>query len=213
MKPRVIKVAAGILSDEVLREVAQVVKSGGLIIYPTDTVYGLGADPLNEQAIRRVYAVKRREQKPLPVLVSSIERARELVYVTPEAEKLMRAFWPGPLTIVLRKREHVPSTLTAGRNSLGVRQPNMELTIKLIEYCGGYLIGTSANISGHPAPRTAEEAMREIGMEVDVVIDAGPCPGGIPSTVIDLTTQPPRVVREGPIKREQIKEILGVEIT
>ncbi len=212
MKPRVIKITAGTLSDEVLREVAQVVKSGGLVIYPTDTVYGLGADPLNEQAIRRVYAVKRREQKPLPVLVSSIEKARELVYVTPEAEKLMRAFWPGPLTIVLKKRELVPNTLTAGRDSLGVRQPNMELTLKLIEYCGGYLIGTSANISGHPAPRTAEEAMKEIGAEVDVVIDAGPCPGGIPSTVIDLTTQPPKIVREGPIKREQIKEVLKVEI-
>lgn len=194
--------------EEAVAEASRVVRSGGLIIYPTDTVYGLGADPLNEAAVAKAFEAKRREAKPMPVLVSSIEAAKRLAYVSEEAEALMRRFWPGALTIVLPSRGVVPSQVTAGLASIGIRMPNHPVALRIIEACGGALIGTSANISGRPAPRTADEALSQIGDYVDLAIDAGPAPHGVPSTVVDLSGSEPRLIREGPLKWSDVLRAL-----
>ncbi|KSW12778.1 hypothetical protein CF15_07255 [Pyrodictium occultum] len=191
-------------------EASWLVRAGGLVVYPTDTVYGLGADPLNPWAVLRVYQAKERPlDRPLPVLVSGPEEAEKLVAVTPEARRLMERLWPGPLTLVLEARPGVPRVLHADTGRLGVRMPNHPAALALIEASGGALVGTSANLHRGPSPRTAREALEQLGSRVDAVIDAGPAPGGTPSTVLDLTTRPPRLVRRGPVAREEIERILG----
>lgn len=204
LRPRVVKVELGRLPDKVLREAREILLRGGLVAYPTDTVYGLGANPLDERAVLRAFEAKRREAKPMPVLVSSPEAAEKLVEVTDEARKLMERFWPGGLTLVLTKKPVVPDVVTCGLPSLGVRMPNHPIALELAELIGGYILGTSANISGQPAPKSAEEAVEQLGGSVDLVIDAGPCPVGVPSTVVDLTARPPRVVRAGAVSPEEV---------
>ena len=194
---------------EAIGEACRVVRGGGLVVYPTDTLYGLGADPFNERAVSRAYEAKRRESKPMPVLVSSREVVEEVAVVVDEAVRLMDAFWPGPLTIVLPRRPRLPRAVTAGADSVGVRMPRHSLALSLIESCGGVLIGTSANISGMPPPRTVEEALSQLGDSVDLAIDAGPAPIGAPSTVIDLSGERPRLVREGAIRLEEVERVLG----
>jgi len=188
-------------------EASFVVRSGGLIVYPTDTVYGMGADPFNEAAVERVFEAKRREAKPMPVLVSSVEAARRLVHVSEEARRLMEAFWPGALTIVLPSRGLLPSRVSAGLGSVGVRMPSHPVALRLIEACGGALIGTSANISGQPPPRTVEEALAQLGESVDLALDAGPALHGVPSTVIDLSRSEPRLIREGVVKWSEVARV------
>ncbi|HID07483.1 MAG TPA: threonylcarbamoyl-AMP synthase [Armatimonadetes bacterium] len=208
--PKVVKVEPGVLPSGVLKDAKSVLVVGGLVVYPTDTVYGLGANPLDERAVLRAFEAKRREAKPMPVLVSSLKVAEGLVEVTDEARKLMERFWPGGLTLVLPKKPTVPDVVTCSSPNLGVRMPNHPVALGLAESIGGYILGTSANISGRPAPRTAEEAIEQIGESVDLVIDAGPCPGGVPSTVIDLTARPPRVVRVGAVPIEEVSKVVEV---
>ncbi|RLE80668.1 MAG: threonylcarbamoyl-AMP synthase [Thermoprotei archaeon] len=196
-----------------IAKVAKIVKQGGLVIYPTDTVYGLGADPFNVDAVRKVYEVKQRpREKPLPVLISEIKHLENLAYVTPEARTLARIFWPGALTIILKKKKNVPEIITCGRDIIAVRVPGHKVALALIECCGGALIGTSANLSGAPPPRTLEDALSQIGEKVDAAIDAGPCPAGLPSTILDLTKDPPLIVRKGPVKIEELEKALGKKI-
>ena len=191
-----------------LREAAEVVRRGGLIVYPTDTVYGLGCDPLNARAVRRVFEVKGRGARPLPVLASSIEDIGRIAELSDAALRLAEAFWPGPLTLVLPRKPVLPSVLTCGLPSVGVRIPGHGFAIELVRACGGLLVGTSANRSGRPPPRTAQEALEELGGLVELVIDGGPTPLGIPSTVLDLTGPEPRLLREGPVKIGDIMSAL-----
>ncbi|MCS7385500.1 MAG: threonylcarbamoyl-AMP synthase [Candidatus Methanomethylicota archaeon] len=209
---RIITISPTAFSLSILVEASDIVLSGGLIVYPTDTVYGLGANPFDVRAVKKAIFVKRRSGKPMPVIVSSIRAAEEVVYVNDLALRLMRSFWPGPLTIVLPKKPYVPNEVTAGRFSLGVRMPNHLVAVKLAELCNGYILGTSANISGGRAPRTAHEALRQLGDAVDLVIDAGECPIGVPSTVVDLTGSSLVVVREGAISVEEIENVVGVKV-
>ncbi|HDI42693.1 MAG TPA: threonylcarbamoyl-AMP synthase [Candidatus Bathyarchaeota archaeon] len=194
--------------EEAIKEASRIVRAGGLIIYPTDTVYGLGCDPLNPRAVERVFRVKGRRGKPLPILVSSMGQAKRIAQFTPKAEKLAKAFWPGALTLVLRRRPTLPEITTCGLNSVGVRAPGHSFCLRLIEACGGLLVGTSANKSGETPPRTAEEADLQIGAGVDLIIDGGPTPGGVPSTVVDLTGEEPRLIRQGPVKFEEVVRVL-----
>jgi len=191
-----------------LREAAEVVRRGGLIVYPTDTVYGLGCDPLNARAVRRVFEVKGRGARPLPVLASSIEDIGRIAELSDAALRLAEAFWPGPLTLVLPRKPVLPSVLTCGLPSVGVRIPGHGFAIELVRACGGLLVGTSANKSGRPPPRTAREALEELGGLVELVIDGGPTPLGIPSTVLDLTGPEPKLLREGPVKIGDIMSAL-----
>ena len=197
----------------VLARVGRLVERGALVVYPTDTVYGVGTNPLLEDAVRRLYEAKKRPfGKPVPVLASSIEHVERIAFLSEEARRLAARFWPGPLTIVVPAKPSLPSIVTGGSGKVGVRVPAHNVARLLIEEAGGLIIGTSANISGRPPPRTAEEAFRELGNAVDVIVDAGPAPGGKPSTVIDLTTTPPKIVRKGPIGRRELEEVLGVEV-
>jgi len=209
-KPIILKVNPEKPDIEKIREAAMIVKSGGIIVYPTDTVYGLGATPLNEKAVLRVFRVKERDlSKPLPVLISTLEEGFKLGIFNSRALKLARKFWPGPLTIIVRKKKHVPSIVTGGKEGIGLRIPNYEVTLKLIELCGGAIIGTSANKSGFKAAKSAEEALRILNGKVDLILDAGPSPGGVPSTIVDVTGDMVKIIRIGPIMPDEIEKALG----
>lgn len=209
-KPIILKVNPKRPEIENIMKAANVVKSGGVIVYPTDTVYGLGADPLNEKAVRRVFKVKERSlNKPLPVLISDLHVGKSFGEFNYRALKLAKKFWPGPLTIVVRKKEHVPSIITGGKEGIGLRVPDYEVTLKLIELCGGAIIGTSANKSGFKASKSAEEALRMLNGEVDLILDAGPSPGGMPSTIVDVTQDTVKIIRIGPISPREIEKALG----
>ena len=205
----IIKVNPKNPEPKLIEKAINILKKGGLVIYPTDTVYGLGCNPLNEDAVKRIYEVKERKDKPLPILVSSIEAAKTIAYVDAKAERVIKHFWPGPLTIILRAKPIIPTIVTLGTGKVGVRMPNHTIPLLLAKGIGGFIIGTSANISGHSAPRTAEEAINQLGNKnIDLIIDSGPTPGGTPSTVIDMTYQPPIVIRKGPIQIEEIMEVI-----
>ncbi len=206
---RVLKVNPENPDPRAVREAAEIVKRGGLVVYPTDTVYGLGCDPLNPEALEKLFQAKERPRgKPVPVLVASPRDAERIAYVTEEARALMEAFWPGPLTIVLEAKPELPHDATGCTGKVGVRMPNHRVALMLIEMSGGLLVGTSANKSGMPSPKTCEEALHWLYGRVDVALDSGPAPGGKPSTVVEITERGLIVHREGPIEKDDIIEAL-----
>lgn len=177
---------------------ASVVKSGGLVVYPTDTVYGLGCDPVNDAAIRRLFEAKKREARPIPVLCDGLGSAMELVEMNKKARELAAKFWPGSLTIVAPLRKALPFPLHQGTGTLGVRVPDSALCVSLIRACGGSLTGTSANVSGSPSSRTAEEALSQLGDSVDLVLDGGRLEGS-ESTVVRVVGNEIEAIRRGPV--------------
>lgn len=193
-----------------IREAAHIVGEGGLIVYPTDTVYGLGCDPFNISAIERVMKAKGRWRKPLPVLVASLNNAEQIAWITGDAYKLAKKFWPGALTLILKKKPVLPSVVTCGLSRVGVRVPNHVVALRLIQISGGYLIGTSANITGERSPQTADEAAEQIGKHVNLILDAGASPLGRDSTVLNLSSKKPRILRLGSIGVRDLAEVLGV---
>ena len=182
---------------------ADTVAKGGLICYPTDTVYGLGCDPFNESAVGKTIAAKGKRTKAMPVLVKSVRDAEHLVSFSQAAKRLADVYWPGPLTIVLPTRRQVPSIL-AREGTLGVRSPKHQICQQLLGLCAGCLVGTSANLTGKPPATSVREIMNQLGDRVDVILDGGRSPIGVASTVVDLTGDHLRVVREGPISNADI---------
>ena len=185
--------------DAVFARCRDVVRARGVIAYPTDTFYGLGADPRDPEAVRRLFAIKGREAGQ-PILLLLHDRSEVAAWasaVTPSAERLMDRFWPGPLTLVFPAAPHVLPELTGGGGTIGLRVPGNELTRELLRHLGRALTGTSANRSGGRDPRTVEEVMREVGDRVDLVLDGGATMGDRPSTVVDVTVEPPRIIRQG----------------
>jgi len=177
---------------------ARAVRRGLLVVYPTDTVYGLGCDPLNHAAVRRLFEAKGRESKPVPVLCASTEKAEELVKLSGRAAELARKYWPGALTIVATLRRPLPPQLTQGGEFLGVRVPAHSGCLELIAACGGWLTGTSANHSGNPSARSAGQALDELGDSVDFVLDGGRL-SGQDSTVVKVVGDEVTILRTGPI--------------
>ena len=176
-----------------------VVNGGGLIVYPTDTVYGLGCDPTSEDAVQRLSEAKKRNQRPISVLCSSESAAMELVEMNQRALELARRFWPGALTIVAPLKRSLPLPLHQGTGTLGVRVPAMPLCVALIEACGGWLTGTSANLSGSPSARTAADAASQLGDQVDLILDGGKLEG-LESTVVRAVDDSIQVLRTGPVR-------------
>jgi len=190
------------------REIEKGVKTlqmGGVIAFPTDTVYGLGADAFNSKAVKRIYEIKNRpKHRQLPLLIADVEQLTTLANPIPEfAWFLARRFWPGGLTLVLPKTDSVPVYL-APEPTIAVRVPDHPICLAIIQHLGNPIIGTSANISGHPAALTADEVRQQLGGKIDFVINGDKCPGGKESTVVDVTREPPTILRQGIIPPDEI---------
>jgi L-threonylcarbamoyladenylate synthase len=196
------------------REAVSLLTQGALVALPTETVYGLAANALNASAVAAIYEAKGRPaHNPVIVHVSSLAMARECVRGwSPVAEKIARHFWPGPLTIVLPRAPKIPDIVTAGGETVGVRFPLHPFMRRVIELCGFPLAAPSANRANHLSPTTAGHVLQDLGGKIRLIVDAGPTSIGIESTVLDLTTDHPRVLRPGMISANQIGRLLGVEI-
>jgi L-threonylcarbamoyladenylate synthase len=201
MTPKIVKIDTA-YPEEVFARCRDVIFAGGVIVYPTETFYGLGADPGNPVAIRKLFAIKgRQHDQPILLLIKDAGQVRNWAAEIPaKAEELMRQHWPGPLTLVFKAKEYVLPELTAGAGTIGLRVPGSALTVRLLAFLGTALTGTSANASGGRSPRTAEEAMEAVGSVVDLIVDGGMTSGGKPSTVVDVSVEPFRIIREGAIK-------------
>lgn len=193
---------------EGIKKGAEIILNGGLVVYPTETVYGLGCLPNDPDAARRVCEVKQRATKPLPLICSDVEIARKVVHFNPAAEILAKRFWPGPLTLVLPSKISYSIWITHGGKSLGIRVSGYQIARELARQSGGVLVSTSANVSGEQPPFTAREAEIQIGKKVDLILDGGPSPGQLPSTVLDLTGEELWILRSGPISGKEIIETL-----
>jgi L-threonylcarbamoyladenylate synthase len=193
-----------------IKEAAKLVLEGRLIAYPTDTVYGLGCNPFDADAVDRLVQAKDRVKGSLPILVSSLKDTERLGEIRGLAAILANRFWPGPLTLVVQPRRKFPARITGDSLLVGLRIPNHETARRLIKECGGALIGTSANISGRPSLRTAEEVLRELEGRIDLVVDGGPTSLGRESTVVRVLEDETTVLREGAISRDDILKALPV---
>jgi len=183
----------------------------GIIAVPTETFFGLAVNPFQEEALSRLFALKdRAPEKPVLVMVAGPEMLNQVAREVPDpARRLMEKFWPGPLTIIFPSLPHLPRLLTGSTGTIGVRQPRHSLTCRLITALGHPITGTSANrTGGRPLVRAAEVA-RELGDGVDLILDAGPCPGGLPSTIVDVSKASPRLVRAGAIPPAALAEIMS----
>ena len=188
---------------------AQIVRNGGLVIFPTETVYGLGCDPLIVKSVKRLLKAKGNRLKPLPVLAATISDVEKAAFFSQTARQLAAKLWPGSLTLVLSKKPSFPDVVTSGTDSVGMRIPNNDVALELIRLSGGLLIGSSANRTGESPPRSVCELSDELKQQVDVVLDGGSIFQGIPSTVVDLTSTTPKILREGPISFKSILDALA----
>ncbi|MDP3283760.1 MAG: L-threonylcarbamoyladenylate synthase, partial [Desulfobacterales bacterium] len=200
---------------ELIQKAASVVRSGGIVIFPTRSLYGLAADAFNEEAVNRIFEIKgRRSEKPLLVLADSYLMLSCLVRnIPPAAQKIMESFWPGGITIVFEANENLPANLTAGSGKIGVRKPGHPVASALVRAVGGPVTGTSANLSGNRGCSMISEIDPDIAESVDLIIDAGDLEGGIGSTVIDVTEEPPVLIREGGISINEINKTTGVGVS
>jgi L-threonylcarbamoyladenylate synthase len=192
-------------------EVARrVLTQNGIMAVPTETFYALAAHPFQAEALSRLFALKDRSlEKPVLVLVDGGEMLHQVAREVPApARRLMEKFWPGPLTLIFPSQPRLPRLLTGGTGTIGVRQPRQALTCRLIAALGHPITGTSANRAGGPPLVRAAEVAREFGDAVDLILEAGACPGGLPSTIVDVTVSPPRLVRGGAISPAELTKIM-----
>lgn len=196
--------------SSVLSHVAGVIRGGGLVAVPTDTFYGLAANPFDPEAVRRIFETKGRDpSKPILLLIGGLNMLDPLVREVPLlAQRLIERFWPGPLTLVLKASDRIPDLLTAGTGKIGIRFPKAEFPVRLIDAVGGPITATSANVSGEPSPTSAADVERMLGRAIDLIVDGGPC-STVPSTVLDLTTPSLDVLREGMISVEMLEAAIA----
>ncbi len=195
-------------SEEAFQQAGDILKNGGIVAFPTDTVYGLGAVFSNTEAVLKVFEAKGRDEgKPLSVLVSDISQVEQLAAEIPEkATRLMKAFWPGALTIILRKKENVPDVVTAGKDTIGIRMPDLPDAVEVIRNAESPLAAPSANEAGKRSSVTAEDVKEDLFGKIDMIVDGGACPVGVSSTIVDLTGPEPIILREGVITKTMIDE-------
>ena len=203
-----------IFGKEGISEAAEILKQGGLVAFPTETVYGLGGNGLDKEAAKKIYAAKGRpSDNPLILHVSSIEEVTPLVKALPEkAKKLMEAFWPGPLTLVLPKSDIVPKESTGGLETVALRSPENALTLSLIRACGFPIAGPSANLSGRPSPTEASHVFEDLGGRIEGILEDGAVGIGVESTIVDLSENCPTLLRPGAITIEDLEEVLGEKV-
>lgn len=211
LKTEVIKIDLDNIDIDKIRRAAAVIKSGGLVAFPTETVYGLGANALDEQAVKNIFKAKGRpSDNPLIIHIAEKSKAEELVRFMPSSvTRLMDKFWPGPLTLVMHKSDIVPTAVTAGLDTVAVRMPSHPVALELIRKSDLPIAAPSANRSGRPSPTNASHVIEDLSGKVDVIIDADNTTVGLESTVLDVTVTPPVILRPGGITYEQLKEVLG----
>ncbi len=202
---------ADLENGKIFQAAAEILKQGGLVAFPTETVYGLGGDALKADAAGKIYNAKGRpSDNPLIVHIAETDSVYQLAADVPEqAKKLMEAFWPGPLTIIFKKKEIVPDTTTGGLDTVAVRMPSHPVALKLIKDSGVYIAAPSANLSGRPSPTTAAHVMQDMQGRIDMILDGGAVGIGIESTIVDVTGDRPTILRPGFISAQMIKDILG----
>ncbi len=193
-----------------INRAAKILADGGLVAFPTETVYGLGANIMNDKAIQSIYHVKGRPaDNPLIAHISNQHQISLLTdSLTPKAEVLMKHFWPGPLTMVLSKAERISKSVTGDRNTIAIRMPDHNVALLLIEHTGFPVVAPSANLSGKPSPTKAQHVMDDMYGKIDVILDAGPTGIGVESTVVDLTTKPPSLLRPGGVTVKELRDFI-----
>lgn len=216
MKTKVVKIDSqkdtfSVEEETALKEAGEILRRGGLVAFPTETVYGLGGDALNRQSSCKIYAAKGRpSDNPLIVHIAKLE---DLSYIAENVNetvlKIANTFWPGPLTIILPKKDVVPTETTGGLQTVAVRLPSCPVARKMIEYAGGYVAAPSANISGRPSPTVAKYVIEDMDGRIDMIIDGGEVGIGLESTILDLTVATPQILRPGYITQEMLNEVLG----
>lgn len=199
------------IDQEIIQEAGDILKKGGLVAFPTETVYGLGADALQEEAAKKTYAAKGRpSDNPLIVHIADYEDLRRIaVNIPPETDALAAHFWPGPLTMIFQKSDAVPYGTTGGLDTVAVRMPSDPIALLLIKAAGGFVSGPSANTSGRPSPTTAEHVIRDLNGKIDMVIDGGAVDIGVESTILDMTVSPPMILRPGAVTPEMFGTVIG----
>ncbi len=198
--------------QDMIQKGAEILTKGGIVVYPTDTVYGLGACFDNIPSVTQIYEIKNRPfSTALPILLADTSWiGRYAIAVSSYAEQLIEAFFPGALTLILTKAASIPSIVTGGRDTIALRVPAHPVTLALIEQTGKAVTGTSANLSGLPSAHSADDAQAQLGDRVDFIIDGGRCPGGTESTIVDATGEVPVIVRKGAISFEEIASVCHV---
>lgn len=197
-----------------IQKAVETILRGGVVVAPTDTVYGLIADATNEDAVSRVFRIKQRpETKPLPIIVRDAEMAAKLAYIDKRLERILGMIWPGAVTVVLQKKDALPALVTGGRNTIGLRYPDYKILHFMIQLVGKPLTATSANISGEEPSNKIEDVLgqfRKSLLRPDLVLDAGELKFSQPSTVLDLSGEKPKIIRIGPVNPKKLMEILSI---
>ena len=190
-----------------LKQPAKIIRNGGIVLFPTETVYGIGTNGLNETAIKKLFKIKQRPlNKPISLLVNSIDMINKIAKDITEIEySIIKEFFPGPLTIVLRKKDIVPNILTANGNTVGIRMPSNDIALKLIEYTGFPIATSSANISSQPSGTRLQDIIKDFDGKADYFIDDGPSKIGLSSTVVQVIDGIPHILRQGTITEKQIR--------
>lgn len=214
METKVEKIEKTQMNMDIINAAGQILKQGGLVAFPTETVYGLGANALDEEAAKKTYAAKGRpSDNPLIVHIASLEDLYPITKKVPEkAVALAEKFWPGPLTMIFEKSELVPHGTTGGLETVAVRMPDNEVALALIRAGGGYVSGPSANKSGRPSPTMARHVLDDLEGRIDMILDGGPVHIGVESTIVDMTVEPPMILRPGAVTKEMLEETVG-EVT
>ncbi len=211
METKVFVARDNYINDEELKEASAVIRSGGLVAFPTETVYGLGGDATNPEASRKIYAAKGRpSDNPLIVHIADFSQLRNIVAEVPqEAEKLAEAFWPGPLTMILRKNDVIPYETTGGLDTVAIRMPSHPVARAFLQDSGCMIAAPSANTSGRPSPTTAQHVWEDLHGKIEILLDGGPVGIGIESTIVDLSEERPMILRPGFITQEMLSAVLG----
>lgn len=209
METKIVKVDRNHMDKEILQEAGKVLASGGLVAFPTETVYGLGGDGMKEDAAARIYAAKGRpSDNPLILHIADISALRELAAEVPElAYRLAEKFWPGPMTMILKKSIAVPYATTGGLDTVAVRMPSDEIAREIIRASGTYIAAPSANLSGRPSPTTAQHVAEDLSGRIEMIIDGGASDIGLESSIIDLSGEVPMILRPGFITKEDFEQV------
>jgi len=199
------------LNKTTVRQAGSILRKGGLVAFPTETVYGLGADALNEKAAEKIYAAKGRpSDNPLIIHIADMEDLEKIAEFIPEkAITVAEKFWPGPITMIFEKSEIVPYGTTGGLDTVAVRMPSDEIAQELIKAGGGFIAAPSANTSGRPSPTAAEHVVEDLSGKVDMIVDGGSVDIGVESTILDMTVNPPMILRPGAVTKEMLSELIG----